>query len=284
MKIVAYTFDMTKRIGQKKVLNLIKEAGYDGYDYSFSGSRNVDPCVYDQDFIPFIKDIRAHADSLGIPCEQCHTIFPTLKPDLSNKDEVYELQVKCLEAAAILGCKIAVIHPGNNCSAQQNYEHMYKQLLPVARRLGVKIATENMWNWNQWRTQSYPAACGTSEDFNKHIDIAGDDFLVGCLDIGHAEMRHTEGAPAVIRAMGNKRIRTLHVHDNDLVNDNHTYPFMGRIEWEPILQAFKDIGYDGYFTLECDGAVSNRYPVELFPSLLRLLYDTCRYMVDKIEN
>ena len=284
MKIVTYTGDIAQRVGAKEAVRLFKEAGFDGYDFTFRKDRKVDPGLYDDDFIPFIKELREYADSIGIPCLQCHTLFPTLKPGGVNADEVYEVQVKCLEAASLLGCKIAIVHPGNNCSAEENYEFMYKRLLPVARRLGVKIATENMWNWNEWKTQTYPAACGLAEDFNKHIDLAGDDFLVGCLDVGHAEMQNTQGAPYMIRTMGNKRIRTLHVHDNDLVNDNHTYPFIGRIEWEPIIEAFRDIGYDGYFTFECDGAVSNRYPVELLPAVLKLLYQTGRYLVDKIEK
>ena len=284
MKIVTFTNYPAKLLGAKAVIKMIKDAGFDGYDFSFANKRHVDPCVYDDDFIPFIKELRTYADEIGLPCEQCHTIFPTLKPGGVNSDEMYELQVKCLEAASMLGCKIAVIHPGNNCSAEENYEFLYKRLLPVARKLGVKIATENMWNWSKYRTQTYPAACGLAEDFNKHIDMAGDDYLVGCLDIGHAEMRNVQGAPYMIKAMGNKRIRTLHVHDNDLVNDNHTFPFMGRIEWEPILDAFKEIGYDGTFTFECDDAVMSRYPTELFPALFKLLYETGKFMVSKIEN
>ncbi len=284
MKLVTYTSHIAKRVGAQEAIRLLKEAGFDGYDYSFHKTRFVDPCIYDDDFIPFMHELRAYADELGMSCEQCHTLFPTLKAGAVNSDEMVELQTKCLEAAAILGCKIAVVHPGNNCSAEENCEYLYKPLLPVAKKLGVRMATENMWNWNEWGTQSHPAACGLAEDFIKHIDLIGDDYLIGCLDIGHAEMRNVEGAAHMIRAMGNKRIRTLHVHDNDLVNDNHTFPFMGRIEWQPIIDAFKEIGYDGTFTFECDDAVMKRYPVELFPAVLKLLEQTGRFFISKIEN
>ena len=80
MKIVTFTNYPAKLLGAKAVIKMIKDAGFDGYDFSFANKRHVDPCVYDDDFIPFIKELRAYADEIGLPCEQCHTIFPTLKP------------------------------------------------------------------------------------------------------------------------------------------------------------------------------------------------------------
>ena len=41
----------------------------------------------------------------------------------------------------------------------------------------------------------------------------------------------------MIRALGGKRVKALHVHDNDLVRDVHTLPFTRKIDW--------DRGYDG---------------------------------------
>ena len=66
---------------------------------------------------------------------------------------------------------------------------MYLELLPFAKECGVKIATENMWNWDAQKDESSFAACATSESFLAHLDAVNDDYLVACLDIGHAEMR-----------------------------------------------------------------------------------------------
>ena len=88
---------------------------------------------------------------------------------------------------------------------------MYFDLLPFAKECGVKIATENMWNWDTEKDQSSFAACATSASFNEHLDIVNDDFFVACLDIGHAEMRGSgEGAANMIRALGN-RLQALHI-------------------------------------------------------------------------
>ena len=53
--------------------------------------------------------------------------------------------------------------------------------------------------------------------------------------------------------MGGERIKALHVHDNDFVNDCHTMPMMGEMDWDSITKALADINYSGNFTLESDG-------------------------------
>lgn len=53
----------------------------------------------------------------------------------------------------------------------------------------MKIATENMWNWNGEKDEAAPAACSDPESFNAHLDAVNDPFFVACLDIGHAEMK-----------------------------------------------------------------------------------------------
>lgn len=55
---------------------------------------------------------------------------------------------RAIECTAEAGGKICIIHPDNDKSAEENAE-MYFDLLPFAKECGVKIATENMWNWNE---------------------------------------------------------------------------------------------------------------------------------------
>ena len=89
-------------------------------------------------------------------------------------------------------------HPDNDKTAEENAE-MYLEILPFAKECGVKIATENMRNWDKEKNQSSFAACATGEDFKKHIDIINDEFFVACLDIGHGEMRGSgNGAANVV--------------------------------------------------------------------------------------
>ena len=68
--------------------------------------------------------------------------------------------------------------------------------------------------------------------------------------MGHAEiMGEDTSAVDMVKTLG-KRIKALHLHDNDKHKDSHMPPFSMTIDYKPIIKALKEIGYDGYFTLE----------------------------------
>jgi sugar phosphate isomerase/epimerase len=80
----------------------------------------------------------------------------------------------------------------------------------------------------------------------------GDDFLVACLDVGHAEMRGSDTtAVEMIHALGH-RLQALHLHDNDQWRDRHQIPFSMQIDFAAVKKALDEIGYAGYYTLEAD--------------------------------
>ena len=90
------------------------------------------------------------------------------------------------------------------------------------------------------------------EDLAENIDAVNDECFVACLDIGHAEMRGAgSGAAAMIYALKD-RLQALHIHDNDRQHDLHQIPFSMSIDFNAVVKALKDIGYQGYLTLEAD--------------------------------
>ena len=58
-------------------------------------------------------------------------------------------------------------------------------------------------------------------------------------------------AVEMIKALGSK-LQALHIHDNDKWHDSHQIPFSMSIDFYAVLKALKQIGYNGYFTLEAD--------------------------------
>lgn len=255
MKISTQTSSAAKLVGEEKTIELIAKAGFDAWDFSM-----FDMCRYDwgkkillenshplagDNYLAFARKLKQVGLDNGIVCNQSHAPFPTACAAIRA---YYKRAIEC---TAEVGGEICVIHPDNNKSAEENAE-MYLELLPFAKDCGVKIATENMWNWDDEKDQSSFAACATGEDFVKHIDVINDDFFVACLDIGHAEMRGSgDGAANMIYALGN-RLQALHIHDNDKWHDSHQIPLSMNIDFVPIVKALKDIGYSGYFTLEAD--------------------------------
>lgn len=69
-----------------------------------------------------------------------------------------------------------------------------------------------------------------------------------CADINHFLLEKPEDA---ILALG-RRIATLHVSDNDGINEKHWLPKQGVIDWMKVIGALEKIGYNGVFNYELD--------------------------------
>lgn len=278
MKLVTNTGMLFKRFDDVTAVRMIAEAGFDAYDISLDRENHP---IYGDDYLSHAKTVKKEADAIGIPCLQAHSPFGRIK---SREDFAHyvALHRRAIEICHELECDMLVVHPGNNYNAAKNYTNLYEKLLPDAERLGVRLATENMWNRKPITKRTYPAACGTIADFCAHIDIANSYYLTGCLDIGHAEMPGAPGAATMIRGLGKARLGCLHVHDNDLIGDKHTLPFQGKINWDSVIEALREIGYEGHFTYEA-GNFFKRYPDELLPLALKHMEQVGRYLISRIE-
>ncbi|MBQ4509263.1 MAG: sugar phosphate isomerase/epimerase [Clostridia bacterium] len=254
MKISTEIYSSARHIGEEKAIELLAKAGFDCWDFSMFEMARIDWSTYKlrktghplegDDYAKFAKQLKKVADDCGIECNQSHAPFPSKAVGMDNLK-------RAIECTAIAGGKICIIHPDNNSSAEENAK-MYNELLPYAKEYGVKIATENMWNWDNTLNRSSFAACATAEDFKKHIDVVNDPYLVACLDLGHAEMVGSgDGAPYMIRELGG-RLQALHIHDNDRHGDSHQIPFSMQIDFNEIAKALKEINYQGELTLEAD--------------------------------
>ncbi|MBQ4082242.1 MAG: sugar phosphate isomerase/epimerase [Clostridia bacterium] len=255
MRISTEIGSVAKLVGEEKAIELYAKAGFDAWDFSMFAMCNYDwhsGKVLDNDhplagpnYLAFARRLKQIGLDHGIVCNQSHAPFPVRCPEIRSQLK------KAIECTAEAGGQICVIHPDNNKNAQENAE-MYWELLPFAKGCGVKIATENMWNWDKEKDQACFAACATPQSFCEHIDIVGSDHLVACLDLGHAEMRGCNtSAVEMIHALG-PRLQALHIHDNDQWHDSHQIPFSMQIDFHAIVRALKEIGYNGYFTLEVD--------------------------------
>ncbi len=254
---------IAKITGDEKAVEMIARAGFDGWDVALCdmwiydwGARVFKPndasVLSGSNYLSHMRHLRRIGEDNGIVCNQSHAPYPTL---LSKGKEAEYYFKRAIECTAEAGGSICVIHPDNDATAEQNAEY-YETLLPFAKEHGVKIATENMWNWDVEKNEACFAACGTHQDFKAHLDALPDDYFVACLDIGHAEMRGTNTtAVDMIYTLG-KKIEALHIHDVDKHYDNHQIPFSLNVDFEQIAKAFRDIGYDGWFTLEAGNYIN----------------------------
>ncbi|MBR2442654.1 MAG: sugar phosphate isomerase/epimerase [Clostridia bacterium] len=260
-----------------KILAMLKEAGFDAYDYSmFHQSHAYREVLCADDYIEQAKALRAYADGLGIVCNQAHAPFISGRMGIEAYNEEFISVVRrAIEVAAILGAKIIVVHPWNNYTAQENAK-MYGLYEETARKAGIKIGVENMWNWKSGEPTACAAACSHHDDFKAHLDLLPSDVFVACVDIGHAEMAGLDtNAPQMLETLG-ERVEALHIHDNDLIHDSHLLPFAGKINFNAMIEALKEIGYQGDITMEA-AYYANKFPVELYPQAARLMAETAEY-------
>ena len=244
---------LAERVGEENAVRMLAKAGFDCYDLSMNSMALYDRkngCVIMGDhplqgehWREFCEGLRRVADACGITCNQSHAPFPTGPLDM------FPYLERSIEATAIVGGKICVIHPDNRKPAEENAA-FYRRLLPTAHQFGVKIATENMWNWDREKIEAIPAACSHEDDFLAHVEAVNDEYLVACVDVGHASMRGLHTNPYnMIKKLGS-HVAALHLHDNDLHRDKHAIPFTMGVNFEDVARALAEIDYQGDMTLE----------------------------------
>ncbi len=286
MKISTEFSSSVKKVGEEKAVELIARAGFDAWDFSM-----FDMCEYDyganhviktdhpfqsDNYLSFARKLKKIGLDNGIVCNQSHAPFP------ARSSEIRSYFKRAIECTAEAGGEICVIHPDNDKSPIENAE-MYAELLPFAKECGVKIATENMWNWNGEKNHAAPAACSSPESFCAHLKALEDPFFVACLDIGHAEMKGLNtNSYEMIKALGDK-LQALHIHDNDLLNDSHQIPFSMNIDFDSMVKGLKEIDYKGYFTLECNSYLEG-YNTDNVLQGLKDMADSAKRLALMFEN
>lgn len=286
MKTSTEIGSISELTGDERAVECVARAGFDAWDFSMFDSayndREAGKLVFNshpissENYLAYARHLKQIGLDNGIVCNQSHAPFPTW-----GVGSVPVL-MRSIECTAEAGGEICVIHPNNNLSPEENAE-MYFELLPFAKECGVKIATENMWNWNKEKDEAMPVACSTPANFNAHLDIVNDSFFVACLDIGHAEMKGLgTSATEMIYALGS-RIKALHIHDNDRWHDSHQIPFSMDIDFVPIVAALKEISYDGWFTLEA-GTYLKGFTSKTADKAVKDLYLSVRKLADMFDE
>ena len=272
----------------KTILNIIKKAGFDAYDYSMTtdhGETDKYVNIFTMDdYQNKAKELREYADSIGLICNQAHAIFPSFfKGNEEKTEKGIKDAIKCMEIASILGAKVIVVHPENNCRAKENSLY-YKRLEPYCEKFNIKIGVENMWNWDNVNHKVVSAACAYPDDFRETIELLNPKWFTCCVDIFHSEMMEGMSAKELLLTLGSY-VGALHVHDNDKYLDRHMIPFSGKINFDEIIDALKEINYQGDITLEVLNFL-NYFPLdeESYQIGTNMMYNAAKRIYDKFNE
>lgn len=292
--IAMQTYPLARRLGDEAALQLLADAGFEGIDYSMHAYPPEDP-LYDmrrQQIAARYRALGAQMRALGLTACQLHAPYPTYTGRALEDERRFRAVLCSLWAAQTLGCPYVVVHPALLAASCEERDRqaawaknriLFTRLMPVLRECNLKVGIENMFLFSNGRYR--PTPISTARDLAEYADrlndLAGEERFVACLDTGHAHLLGLDVA-RMPRELG-PRLRLLHLHDNLRAGDDHTAPYLGSIDWDALMDALADSGYEGVVSLEAHG-FAGAYPPELMPAALKLLEQTARRLENRMRQ
>ena len=270
--------------GIETATDMLIQAGYTAVDLSTFGNNAY---MFTENWQETAKALRVRAESRGACFNQAHAPFG------GGYDHYTGVLIptfpRVFAFCELLGVRQIVVHPlqkGRYYGHEKELFNMnmdfYRSLIPLSEKHGIKIAIENMWQGHPVTHRICDDVCADPHELAAYYDTLNDpEHFTVCLDIGHVALCGREPEDAV-RILGHDRLGALHVHDVDYVSDLHTVPYLGRINWQNVLEALASIDYKGEFTMESDAFLS-RYPEDILPLATRFMADTSKYLADKLD-
>ncbi len=253
---------------------MIRDAGFQGVDFNIDHTLPYDVIagggsvpIYDageEALIDAMRPYKEAADRHAIRIVQMHAPFPSLVKNEAGNAYVRKAIIACIRAAAYFSCKYLIVHPfflgyADKLSPEAEWNaniEGYSALIPAAKKYGVTICLENMFSSHNGKI--YAACCADMAEANRYIDrlneIAGEKVFAFCLDTGHALLVGKD-ISQTIRELG-PRLETLHIHDNNGMQDQHLFPYMGVLDWDRFISGLKEIGYQGDLSFETFNALN----------------------------
>ena len=248
-----------------------------------------------------VARIKALAEELGMVFVQAHSPMGNpLSQDEAHVEHTVQSTIRSIEICQMLGIKNTVSHGGKieGISKDEFFERnkaFFTRLIPTMERCGVNVLCENSSTVNSG--EKYCLKNG--RDMRQFIDYVDHPLFHGCWDTGHANQEGSQYDE--ILALG-EELYAIHYNDNHGVTDDHIIPFFGRLNHDEIMNALLDVGFKGYFTLECTWTlikydqitgVRNRFqkegvalklsepPLFMQQQLESLMYDTAKWMLEQ---
>jgi len=145
-----------------------------------------------------------------------------------------------------------------------------------------------MFAWDRGR--AIRRACADADETCRYIDtlneMAGEELFGFCYDVGHATIMSCN-IYEDLKILG-KRVKLLHIHENDGVCDRHCIPYTYKAggnknvtDWEDFLRGLKEIGYEGPLNFEIFASLLD-VPNELVPEMLKLVNAIGRYFKGRL--
>ena len=194
------------------------------------------------------SELSALSEKYGVKIWSMHLPFgPFTVLDLSNPalaEYTVEYYAELIKKGAEIGVDKFVLHPsGEPIKEEERRLRMETAkaslgaLAKIAAKHGAVICVENL-----------PRTClGKNSEEIAEL-VSAHPALRVCFDTNHLL---SEDPAEFVRKIGEK-IATIHVSDYDFVNERHWLPGEGKIDWQAILAALREINYSGVWMYEIE--------------------------------
>lgn len=230
----------------------------------------------------------------NVSINQAHAPYSTsgfidyLKDKERKKDILFRIK-RAIAVAGSLGAQNIIVHPIHCFPYRQSdkreilkiNEEFYGNLAETAKKYNINIAVENMWQREE--DKIVPSVCANPEEMALYVDSFNkiSPCFSACLDIGHAKLTGFDPIES-IKILGN-RLKALHVHDNNGINDDHTLPLVNSRIMYDVMASLKAINYNGDFTLE-SYAFLNKFRPEFQQEAAIFMAKTSRHLTEYYDN
>ena len=261
--------------GLMPVLEKLKRIGYDGVEVPIF---DLDPAKW--------KLWAQRLDDLGLERTANTVIAPEHNPisaDRAIREAAYQHMKAVVECCAAVGSSILCgphqvalgVFTGRGATEDEwkrSVEHL-RRVAEYAAGLGVVLAEEVVNRFEIYHIN-------TLDQGIRLVDEVGHPSCRLHLDTFHAHIEEKNTADAIRRA--GKRIAHVHISEND-----RGVPGSGSVAWDATFDALRDIGYDGWLTVEAFGnflanlAAATKIWRPLFDSEEQLATDAHAFLMEK---
>ena len=237
-------------------LKMLRSCGFDGVDLNFCGD-------FFEDYPRQLELICENLRAAQLVCAQVHLPTYGLFADSGADDPQIEKRIETVLAAMpVLGVSWAAAHARSATNdafdrtrALADNIRWLTRLVGIAEQYGVGIAVENLPTFPD--RPDAPFFSSRIEDQIGLIDAVNHPLVGACWDFGHANLniQHKDKKQSELLSLLGQRLKLVHVHNNYATRDSHLPPAIGSVDWEDAITGLKNIGFDGFFSLEsgCGG-------------------------------
>ena len=164
-----------------------------------------------------------------------------------------------IDMAKKLKSKIVVLHPalepyGLKINEREKLEiDSYNKIAKYAESKNIFIGLENEAQTCFW----FPDRACKFQELGKTVKKVSSKNFGYTIDIGHANVSGEDFTKAIYKFRN--KLFHIHFHDNfgkKEINgrtDAHLAPGKGIIDWKKVIKALREINYQNYITIECNG-------------------------------